>query len=337
MSPRVIRIDPDHPDDALLQAAADVLRQGGLVAFPTETVYGLGAHALDPEAVERIYEAKGRPPTNPIIVHVASIAQARQVAAEWSETAQALAERFWPGPLTLVVPKRAEVPDRVTAGLDTVGLRMPDHPVALRLIELAGVPVAAPSANRYTAVSPTDAAHVIDGLGGAVDIIVDAGPTSVGIESTVLSLTGEEPRILRPGMVGAADLAELLGDVGHRGDLSEGSEVHAEAGPASSPGLAPKHYAPRAEVILYDRPGEPGITDHIANPASGWIALHPPEFDHAGPVEVLGDQPTDYARGLYAALHRLDAAGVETVLIEQPPPQERWRAIRDRLQRAATG
>src|SRR4051812_20749755 len=189
---RVIQVDADAPGAAVREAAA-VLRDGGLVAFPTETVYGLGARALDPASVARIYEAKGRPSYNPLIVHVATVDAARALSSAWPEAADRLAERFWPGPLTLVVPRAPVIPDAVSAGLDTVGVRIPGHPVAHALLEAAGIPVAAPSANRSMGVSPTTAEHVRRSLGGRVDLILDGGPCPVGIESTVLSLAGEVP------------------------------------------------------------------------------------------------------------------------------------------------
>ena len=233
--------------DAALAPAAAALRAGELVAMPTETVYGLGAHALDPVAVRRIFTAKGRPANNPLIVHVHDIARARALSPAWDERAEALAQAFWPGPLTLVLPRSAEVPDEVTAGLDTVGVRVPAHPVALALLRLADVPVAAPSANLYTRVSPTRAEHVLDGLGDRVAFVVDGGPTDVGVESTVLSLATPTPTILRPGMITLDAIARVLPDVAYRasGELAEG-EV------ASSPGLARKHYSPRAQVVLAD-------------------------------------------------------------------------------------
>src|SRR5215207_179752 len=209
---RMIQVDADAPDAAVREAAA-VLRAGGLVAFPTETVYGLGAHALDPAAVERIYQAKGRPAYNPLIVHAADAAAARRLAARWPGAAERLAERFWPGPLTLVVPRSPEIPDAVSAGLATVALRVPAHPVAHALLLAAGIPVAAPSANRSTQISPTTAEHVRRGLGERVDLIVDGGPCPVGIESTVLSLAGPVPTVLRPGTISIDDLRPVIGEV----------------------------------------------------------------------------------------------------------------------------
>jgi L-threonylcarbamoyladenylate synthase len=211
MSARILHVSPGTPEDAPLQQAADLLRAGRLVAFPTETVYGLGAHALDEEAVRKVFEAKGRPPANPLIVHVAGVAEARLLAAAWPAAADRLAERFWPGPLTLIVPRMSHIPDMVTAGLGTVALRSPAHPVARALLAAAGIPVAAPSANRFTRISPTTAAHVAKDLGERIDLILDGGPTGVGIESTVLDLSGEVPVLLRPGAVSRQAIEAVIG------------------------------------------------------------------------------------------------------------------------------
>ena len=209
----LLRIDPANPDRATLRVAAVALRHGGLVAFPTETVYGLGAHALDEAAVARIYAAKGRPSYNPLIVHVTDAEAAKALVADWPTNAALLARAFWPGPLTLVLPKRGIVPDAITAGLPSVAVRVPAHPVALALLREARIPIAAPSANRCTELSPTTAAHVVESLGDVVDLIVDGGPTTVGIESTVVDLSGPAPRVLRPGMISAAQIAEVVGRV----------------------------------------------------------------------------------------------------------------------------
>jgi L-threonylcarbamoyladenylate synthase len=304
-----------------IQAAAELIRQGRLVAFPTETVYGLGANALDPAAVARIYEAKGRPAASPLIVHVASIEMARSVAAAWPETAEALAGRYWPGPLTLVLPKQARVPDVVTAGLATVGIRVPAHPVALALIRLAGVPVAAPSANRFSGLSPTTAAHVRDSLGSAVDLILDGGPTDVGIESTVLSLAGPRPVLLRPGMVSQREIEERIGPL----------EVAPVAGPGphASPGMHRKHYSPNTRLLLVRGGAVPD------RGKGGYAGLY---SEPAGPVARLvrmPPNPATYAAVLYETLHRLDREGLDWIAVERPPDHPDWAAILDRLERAA--
>ena len=227
---RVLRVDPANPDHAALRTAAELLRAGKLVAFPTETVYGLGAHALDVQAVARIYAAKGRPSYNPLIVHVADVEAAKALVTDWPTTAKLLARAFWPGPLTMVLPKRAVVPDAITAGLPAVAIRVPVHPVALALLREAGIPIAAPSANRFTELSPTAAEHVVQSLGDAVDLVLDGGSTTVGIESTVVDLTGPAPRILRPGMISAAQIRAVVGMLDERPlDFADGA-------PRPSPG-----------------------------------------------------------------------------------------------------
>ncbi|MGD0013066.1 MAG: L-threonylcarbamoyladenylate synthase [Bryobacteraceae bacterium] len=306
-----------------IRMAADLIRQGGLVAFPTETVYGLGANALDERAVARVYDVKGRPAVSPLIVHVSSIEMARELAAEWPESAERLARRYWPGPLTLVLPKRPKIPDLVTAGLQTVGLRMPAHPVALDLIREAGVPIAAPSANRFAQLSPTTAGHVRESLGGLVDLVLDAGPTDVGIESTVLSLAGERPLLLRLGMISRRDLEELIGPV----EVAEAPPPGSHA----SPGLHPRHYSPRTPLVLV-RQGRV--------PAQGRGAFLGFAEGASAPTAELVSMPPDpalYAAMLYQTLHRLDREGLDWIAVEQPPDTPDWAAILDRLKRAAEG
>ncbi|MFO0808183.1 MAG: L-threonylcarbamoyladenylate synthase [Gemmataceae bacterium] len=310
----------DATTTAIAEAAA-VLRRGGLVAFPTETVYGLGANALDADAVARIFARKGRPATNPVIVHVADAARVASVAADWPDVAARLADAFWPGPLTLVLRKRPEVPDVVTAGGPTVAVRVPNHPVALALLRAADVPLAAPSANRSTQLSPTRAEHVPAGL---ADLVLDGGPCAGGIESTVLDVTTPTPRLLRPGLVTVAMLEAVVGSV----------EVVAPTGDgvARSPGQMERHYAPRAVLELADRHRAMALAR--AGQLVGWVTYT--SNDVAGAVvRHLSSDPTGYAAGLYAALHELDAAGVEAILVEPPPQGEEWRAVRDRLRRAA--
>ena len=282
-----------------IEQAAKLLREGRLVAFPTETVYGLGANALDAKAVERIFAAKGRPHTSPLIVHVDSIAMARSLALEWPGKAEALAQRFWPGPLTIVVPKQPHVPDLVTAGLPSVGLRMPAHPMAMELLRAAGIPLAAPSANRFTELSPTTAAHVRQGL---ADMILDGGSCAVGIESTVISLVGEPPRILRPGLITQPEIEAVIGPV-------------ATGAGAESPGQHPKHYSPRTRVVL-------GASPEAGNGA---------RLDFT----IMPNNAAEYAERLYAALHELDAKGYDWIAIELPPDTPEWAGVRDRLTRAA--
>lgn len=297
--------------------AAEIIRSGGLVAFPTETVYGLGANALDPAAVRRIFEAKGRPSTSPVIVHVDSGEMARSLVTDWPESAAKLAARHWPGPLTLVLPKRTLVPDEVTAGLPTAGIRMPAHPVALALIRAAGVPIAAPSANRFTELSPTSAGHVRRSLGSRVDMILDGGTTPVGIESTVLSLATGPPTLLRPGMVTLEEIESLIGPVALPSELSA-SGAHA------SPGLHPRHYSPRTPLILVSGGGLPGQ-------GRGVYLSHLPGSGHPMPATAR-----DYAAVLYMTLHDLDSQGLDWIAVEWPPDTGEWAGIRDRLKRASS-
>jgi L-threonylcarbamoyladenylate synthase len=316
-----------------LQEAAEILREGGIVAFPTETVYGLGANALNPEAVARIYTAKGRPSTNPIIVHVADIASARALASEWSDTAESLATRFWPGPLTLVVPKAASVADIVTAGGSTVGIRIPNHPIALQLLQQAGVPLAAPSANRSEEVSPTTAQHVADSLGGYIDhlLILDGGPCSVGIESTVIDVTGTVPLVLRPGMAMIAE-AEAI-----RNRPTANPETH------RSPGQMARHYAPTTPLVLVQPSDLPGsIRQGSAVLLFGDCRRREASWQNilrlAHSYISMPESPQEYAALLYAAFRQIDQQGeaVTDIVLELPPDDPEWTAIHDRLHRAAT-
>lgn len=299
------------PAEDEIRRAAQLIRSGKLVAFPTETVYGLGANALDRNAVQRIYEAKGRPASSPLIVHVAEIAMAEALAAEWTAVARQLAARFWPGPLTLVVPKHSSVPNIVTAGLSAVGLRVPAHPIALRLMQLAKVPVAAPSANRFMQLSPTTAEHVRAGLGDRVDMILDGGPAQVGIESTVVSLTGERPVVLRPGIIELEELEAATQTAWRDAESNIVTEAAAE-----SPGLHPRHYAPRTPFYVLS------------------IGSAPPEG--RGCILALPENPSAYAARLYAALHEADKQGWDWIAVEEPPQGAAWTGIRDRLRRATT-
>jgi L-threonylcarbamoyladenylate synthase len=330
-----IAVDPRHPDPTVLARAAALLRGGELVAFPTETVYGLGAHALDAAAVARIYAAKGRPAHNPVIVHVPSVEAARALAAAWPEPAERLAREFWPGPLTLVVPKTPEVPDLVTAGLPAVGLRVPSHPVALALLREAGVPVAAPSANRFTELSPTSAAHVERTLGDRVPMILDGGPASVGIESTVVDCTGSRPRVLRPGVLALDALERVAGPF----DTARVS-VTGDA-PRPAPGMIDRHYAPRARVVLVPTPNASAAAARVATTraAGGVVGVVALSSGFAVPADLAVAMPGDprgYAQRLYAVLHDLDAEGCSEVVVELPPEGVAWDGVRDRLLRAAT-
>jgi L-threonylcarbamoyladenylate synthase len=322
-----------------LGAAAAILRAGGLVGFPTETVYGLGAHALDARAVEAIFAAKGRPADDPVIVHLADASNLEQVAFPTASAWQ-LAEAFWPGPLTLVLPKRPEVPAQVTATLDSVGVRVPSHPVAQALLRASGLPVAAPSANLFGRPSPTTARHVLDDLDGRIDAVVDGGPTTVGVESTIVDLTSSPPRLLRPGGLPAeaieAELGVRLGDPGTR-----------RVGPQTAPGMFPVHYSPRTPLVLVTGScARERLADEVAAALAlgqrvGVVALaedHPAMPDGVLSVEVgTWNDPAGSASRLFDALRALDGADVDLILARElaDPDVGLGRALADRLRRAA--
>jgi L-threonylcarbamoyladenylate synthase len=291
-----------------ISQAAELIRRGGLVAFPTETVYGLGANALNAEAVARIYEAKGRPFSSPLIVHVYDVEMARTIVSEWPALAESLARRFWPGPLTLILRKASLIPDIVTAGLPSVGIRVPSHPIALELIRRAGVPIAAPSANRFTEISPTTAEHVRASLGDRVDLILDGGPCPVGIESTVVSLVRHPPEVLRPGMISKEELEVVTGFAWRQGNIDSPQVME-------SPGMHPRHYAPRTPLYVL----EPGMK----TPEGRGRILQMPETPH------------DYACVLYARLREADSEGWDWIAVEKPPETPQWAGILDRLKRAS--
>lgn len=331
--PRILRIDPYCPDPVLIAEAAAVLARGGLVAFPTETVYGLGARGLHADEVAKIFVAKGRPPGHPVILHVDGEAMARALATEWSTTASRLAEKFWPGPLTLVVPRASTVPAAVSGGLATVGIRAPKHAVARALIREVGEPLAAPSANAHTHVSPTTAEHVVRSLGDRVDLVLDAGPCEVGIESTVVALS-HPPRVLRPGSVSLDRLREV------DRKIEDGVVTVEGDAPRAAPGMAAKHYAPKSKVILVPR-GSEAVAAAIRGAAGRSVAAIVVTEEAcsaaqgASPLIVLPDEPAAYAREIFAALHRIDDARVDVVVIEDVPADPSWWAVRDRLSRAS--
>jgi len=295
------------PSKEEIREAAEQLRRGELVVFPTETVYGLGAHALNARAVERIFEVKRRPKTSPLIVHVASAEAAQEVVTEWPDEAERLAWRFWPGPLTLVLPKRELVPAIVTAGLGTVGVRVPRHPVALALLQEAAVPVAAPSANLFTRLSPTAREHVrFEGVP-----VLEGGDSEVGIESTVVSLVGLA-RLLRPGAVSCRELEEVIGPV-----------IVGAVAAGESPGLHAHHYQPRTPMIWADRVLPEGRGAHV------FVRQH---RQAAREIEMPADA-AGYASRLYRVLHELDGEGLDWIAVEPLPDAESWAALRDRLTR----
>jgi L-threonylcarbamoyladenylate synthase len=312
-------------DRAEIDRAAGLLRRGRLVVFPTETVYGLGANALDAEAVARIYAVKRRPATSPVIVHVSSFEMARSLVTNWTDIADRLAQQFWPGPLTLVLQKQMQgpfaIPAIVSANLSTVGIRMPAHPIAQALIQASAVPLAAPSANRFAELSPTTAEHVRGSLGSEVDLILDGGPCQIGIESTVLSLAESVPRLLRPGGISRTQLEEVLGRI----DSAE--EIGGRAHP--SPGMHPRHYSPRTPFYLVAQGGVPdhgrGIfLKHSCQPNRSDITIHQ--------MPLL---PAQYAAALYEVLHHADAGNYSWIAVDRPPHSADWEAVEDRLKRAA--
>jgi L-threonylcarbamoyladenylate synthase len=310
-SPEVWPAEPES-----VRRAAALIRAGRLVAFPTETVYGLGANALDDSAVARIFSAKGRPATNPLIVHVADAGDVSAVAAEWPDSARILAAKFWPGPLTLVLPKADAISPLVTAGGPTVAVRCPAHPVAQALLSEVRVPLVAPSANRSGEVSPTTANHVVRSLGSCVDAVLDGGTCPVGIESTVVDVTGPVPRVLRPGPVTVPMLEPLVGRV----------DVGAPSGPLRSPGLLARHYAPRTPVEL---------ADSLIEAEGVRRALETAGFRTT--LMTLPDDPGRAAAELYARLHQTDRENWDRLVIVLPPDTPEWAAVRDRLSRAAAG
>lgn len=307
--------------------AVERLRAGLLVAFPTETVYGLGANAFDADAVQRIFTAKGRPSTNPLIVHMADPDGRTTLAHNWSETAQILADRFWPGPLTLVVERSPMVPDIVTAGGPTVGLRVPRHSVALELLRSSNLPLAAPSANRSEEVSPTTAQHVADSLGPFVDdlLILDGGPCEVGLESTVVDVTTSPPRILRPGMVTTTQIRAVIGNITVRDVTPHENSL------ARSPGLMVRHYAPRNPVAVVS-------SSHLLMKlcsSDGLIHHSTPALWQIRRTRRMPTNAESYAAQLYDALREMDNAEVERIVVEEPPHGPEWAAIHDRLRRAS--
>jgi L-threonylcarbamoyladenylate synthase len=325
---------------AAVQRAAELLRAGELVALPTETVYGLAANALDAQAVARIFEAKGRPAHNPIIVHVASVEMARRCVTAWPEVAEKLAQSFWPGPLTMILPRAKDISDLVTAGGSTVGVRWPSHPFMQAVIRECGFPLAAPSANLSNQISPTNAEHVRKQLGGRLRLIVDGGQSQVGIESTVIDLTTEPPGVLRPGMIHEESLIAVTGDlVSHRRKLLHGVET------LRSPGLLAKHYAPKAKLVMLGWQDAADLHSRLsvhatrnAQHASRIHIIahtHIPSGEGFARVSVIPHDAEAFARAIYAELHRCDEAGAELIVVEALPEAPQWRAIADRLQRAA--
>jgi L-threonylcarbamoyladenylate synthase len=327
---------PTHTPElfrAAVHRAAELLRVGEAVALPTETVYGLAANALDARAVERIFQIKGRPTHNPIIVHVASIDMAKRCVANWPTLASSLAKAFWPGPLTLVLPRAEEIPTIVTAGGPTVGVRWPSHPFIQAVIRECGFPLAAPSANPANRVSPTNAEHVRKYLGDKVRLIVDGGQSQVGLESTVLDISGSPPRLLRPGMIHDQALLAVTGELIL--GASESKEL------LKSPGLLRKHYSPKARLVVWSWRDEAELEARSSKAEVRRSRIHViahtriPSGAGFGGVSVIPHDADAFARAIYAALHQCDEAGAELIVVEALPDAPEWRAIADRLRRAA--
>lgn len=297
--------------DASVLEASDLIKSGRLIGMPTETVYGIAANAFDEQAIAATFEAKGRPSENPLIVHIDKLARLEEVARDIPSEAEVLAKKFWPGPLTIVLSKRGAIPDIATAGLDTVAVRMPAHPVALKLIELSNVPLTAPSANLFTGLSPTRAEAIEPEIARILAMILDGGPCQVGIESTVLDLTGPVPLVLRPGAVTVDEIAAEIGQ----------SVAHASsADTKKSPGQYQRHYSPKTPItIIAELTSQPGLT------------MHKPQYSSQ---RQMSDDPKEYARQLYSALAQLDKMGLEEIFVEAPPTSPEWDAIWDRLRKA---
>jgi L-threonylcarbamoyladenylate synthase len=334
MTAEIMTIETPAKFEQAVRRAAELLRAGQVVALPTETVYGLAANAWNAEAVRRIYKAKGRPAENPIIVHVAGLPLARRCVSAWPRTADKLAAAFWPGPLTLVLPRSEQIPLLVTAGGPTVGVRWPNHSLIQAVIEACGFPLAAPSANRSNQLSPTTAGHVRKSLGEKIPLIIDGGPSTVGIESTVLDLVSKPPRVLRPGMVSAGSLRAAIGKGVVEGGEAEGDIVR-------SPGRWPRHYAPNAKLVVLQWRDETDLAAQVSALGVARDKIHLvthralPLREKFGRVAILPADPEAFARALYSELHGCDEMGAQLIIVEAPPPGERWLAVADRLRRAA--
>lgn len=334
-------VDPLQPAKASIAYAARLLHEGRLVAFPTETVYGLGANALDPQAVQAIFSAKGRPAANPLIVHVATKESAQHLVEEWNSTADRLAEAFWPGPLTLVLRKRPIVPNEVTAQGNTVAVRVPNHPVALALLSEFDGPLAAPSANRSESISPTTADHVLKTLSTQIALVLDAGPCAVGLESTVVDLTVSPPRILRPGMLSAPTLRRYLPSLLDFSPFRQEDQGPGES--VKSPGQHVRHYAPSVPLLLARLENcQSLIVQALGRGKVGWICLSGQPEIVLSPGEEsrlvrreLPDRPEPFAQMLYRSMHELEAETVDVIVVSEPPDAPEWLAIHDRLRRAA--
>ncbi len=341
----LFKVDPDDIDTQIMQRAADCIRDGKLVAFPTETVYGIGANALDAAAVDKIYTAKQRPKSDPLIVHIADLEQLPQVIEQMPEIGMALAQKFWPGPLTLIVTKNPAIPDNVTSGQNTVAVRMPSHPVARQLIQRAGVPVAAPSANLFSRPSSTSGRHVLEDFASGLDMVLDGGDATIGVESTVIDLTAPTPLILRPGGLALEDLQAIIPNLKLKASYAAEDEV------VASPGMLLKHYSPRATLLLFDGQDAGRVVERMREQASslqsqgqrvGLLCTTEQTAAFAGhdwQVFELGgeDELEGISQSLYKGMRWLDEQRVDNILASAPPRRGLGLAIWDRLYRAAEG
>ena len=325
---KIIKIDPHKIDTLLLSEAADVIKHGGLVAFPTETVYGLGADTFNDAAVRKIFEAKGRPVDNPLISHISKIEDIELFAREIPQSAIKLANEFWGGPLTMILKKRTGIPDSVTASLDTVAIRLPSHSIANELIRLSGTAIAAPSANLSGSPSPTTARHCIDDLRGRVDMIIDGGDSIIGIESTVIDLSVEVPTVLRPGMISAEELREVIGEVYFKGEDQNAPKC---------PGMKYKHYSPKAEVYIFNSPLS--LEKHIDKNAKTCIISKNAEEINLPDATLYdaGKSDTEYAARLFYLLRKADEEGFATVFAQMPENKGIGAALINRLMKSASG
>jgi L-threonylcarbamoyladenylate synthase len=338
---RIFQLNSESPETAFIQIGADALRLGGLVAFPTETVYGLGANALDSEAVGRIFSAKGRPASDPVIVHLYEIAQLDVVAVDVPELAYRLADQFWPGPLTLVLHRNKRIPPNISAGLDTVAVRMPNHPIPLALFRAADLPVAAPSANRFARPSATTAQHVLEDLNGHVDVILDGGEAIIGLESSILNLTSDPPKLLRPGAIPVEALQAIVPDI-----QVVSKHLKAEEGGIEAPGMLSKHYSPRAELVLFSGSPE-GVIEAMKARTGALIkagkrvgiltAGDEDRYFQGAQVFRLGTDLGEIGHNLFSGMRELDRGGVDVILVHGFEPTGLGAALWDRLLRAAEG
>ena len=331
MQTKVVKIDSANIDDAAMKEACDLIRAGELVAFPTETVYGLGADALHPEASKKIYAAKGRPSDNPLIVHISKFEDLVSIAREVPPQAKKLADAFWPGPLTMIVWKNDRVPYETTGGMDTVAIRMPKHPVALRLIEGSGCLIAAPSANTSGKPSPTEASHVALDMDGRIPMILDGGPVGIGIESTIVDLSEETPMILRPGYITQEMLQEVLGE---KVCMDPGIIASDSTRKPKAPGMKYKHYSPKAEVFIVNAHGKQFGDWCMSHAADGTLALSADPVEH-GMFRCFGRDTAEQAHRLFALLREADDEGAKTIYVEMPSKEGIGLAVYNRLLRAA--